>query len=41
MIKDPRIVYGGGAAEAWWSTGVAEKADSTGTIDQYAIRGFA
>ena len=41
MIKDPRIVYGGGAAEAWCSTGVAEKADSTSTIDQYAIRGFA
>ena len=41
MIKDPRIVYGGGAAEAWCSAGVASKADSTSTIDQYAIRGFA
>ena len=41
MIKDPRIVYGGGAAEAWCSSGVAAKADETSTIDQYAIRGFA
>ncbi len=41
MIKDPRIVYGGGAAEISCSIHVAEKADATPTIDQYAIRAFA
>ena len=41
MIKDPRIVYGGGASEIACSIAVAQKADSTSTIDQYAIRAFA
>ena len=41
MIKDPSIVYGGGEAEAWCSSGVASKADETSIIGQYAIRGFA
>ena len=41
MIKDPKIVYGGGASEVSCSLHVAEKADSTPSIDQYAIRAFA
>ena len=41
MIKDPEIVYGGGATEVSCSLHVAEKADSTPSIDQYAIRAFA
>ena len=41
MIKDPKIVYGGGAAEISCSLYVAEKADSISSIQQYAIRAFA
>lgn len=41
MIKEPKIVYGGGAAEISCSIHVAEKADATPSIDQYAIRAFA
>ena len=41
MIKDPKIVYGGGAAEISCSIHVAEKADSIASIDQYAVRAFA
>ena len=41
MIIEPKIVYGGGAAEVSCSLFVADKADSTSTIDQYAIRAFA
>ena len=41
MIKEPKIVYGGGAAEISCSLYVAEKADNTPSIDQYAIRAFA
>jgi T-complex protein 1 subunit epsilon len=41
MIKEPKIVYGGGAAEISCSIHVAEKADNTASIDQYAIRAFA
>ena len=41
MIKEPKIVYGGGAAEISCSLHVAEKADNTASIDQYAIRAFA
>ena len=41
MIKEPKIVYGGGAAEISCSLHVAEKADNTPSIDQYAIRAFA
>lgn len=40
MVKDPRIVYGGGAAEIACSISVAQKAENTATIDQYAIRAF-
>jgi T-complex protein 1 subunit epsilon len=41
MIKDPKIVYGGGATEISCALHVAEKADNTPSIDQYAIRAFA
>ena len=41
MIKDNKIVYGGGATEISCSLSVAEKADKTASIDQYAIRAFA
>ncbi len=41
MIVDPKIVYGGGACEISCSLHVAEKADTTPSIDQYAIRSFA
>ena len=41
MIKEPKIVYGGGAAEISCSLYVNEKADNTSTIEQYAIRAFA
>jgi T-complex protein 1 subunit epsilon len=41
MIIDPRIVYGGGATEISCSLHVEEKADSTPSIEQYAIRAFA
>ena len=40
MIKEPKIVYGGGASEVSCSLYVAEKADNTSSIDQYAIRAF-
>lgn len=41
LIKDNRIVYGGGSAEIACSIKVGELADSIGGIEQYAIRGFA
>ena len=40
MIKNPEIVYGGGAAEIACSLAVDKAADSCSTIDQYAIRAF-
>ena len=41
IIKEPIIVYGGGAAEVSCSLYVSEKADQTSSIQQYAIRAFA
>merc|ERR1719181_1847560 len=41
LIRDNRIVYGGGAAEIACSLKVAEEADKVGTIEQYAMRAFA
>ena len=41
MLRDPKIVYGGGATEVSCSLYVADKADNTASIDQYAIRAFA
>jgi T-complex protein 1 subunit epsilon len=41
LIKDNRIVYGGGAAEISCSLKVAAHANATAGIEQYAIRAFA
>ena len=41
MLRDNKIVYGGGATEVSCSLYVADKADNTASIDQYAIRAFA
>jgi len=41
LIKDNRIVYGGGSAEVACSIAIAEEADKVGGIEQYAIRAFA
>ena len=41
LIRDNRIVYGGGAAEIACSLKVAEEADKCNTIEQYAMRAFA
>jgi T-complex protein 1 subunit epsilon len=41
LIRDDRIVYGGGAAEIACSLAVATLADQTTTIEQHAIRAFS
>merc|ERR1711934_156704 len=41
LIRDNRIVYGGGAPEVSSSLKVAAHADEIGTIEQYAMRAFA
>lgn len=41
LIKDNRIVYGGGSAEISCSIAVAELADKAPGIEQYAMRAFA
>ncbi|KAI8848634.1 chaperonin Cpn60/TCP-1 family [Chytridium lagenaria] len=41
LVRDNRIVYGGGAAEIAASLAVSAAADSVGTVEQYAMRGFA
>jgi T-complex protein 1 subunit epsilon len=41
LIKDNRVVYGGGSAEIACSLAVSEYADSVPGIEQYAIRAFA
>ncbi|KAH3668067.1 hypothetical protein OGAPHI_001821 [Ogataea philodendri] len=41
LIKDSRIVYGGGSAEISCSLRVKEEADKQKGIDQYAFRSFA
>jgi T-complex protein 1 subunit epsilon len=41
MLKDPRIVYGGGASEVSSSLVLNAYADSISSTEQYAIRGFA
>jgi len=41
LIRDNRIVYGGGAAEVACSLKVQEEADKCNTIEQYAMRAFA
>merc|ERR1712137_824343 len=41
LVRDNRIVYGGGAAEIACSLAVSEAADKIATIEQYAIHAFA
>ena len=41
LVKDNRVVYGGGAAEITCSIAVAESADQRTGIDQYAFRAFS
>ncbi|KAK9476640.1 chaperonin Cpn60/TCP-1 family [Lipomyces japonicus] len=41
LVRDNRVVYGGGAAEITASLAVAEEADKHSGIDQYSMRAFA
>jgi len=41
LIKDDRVVYGGGSAEIACSLAVSKYADTVTGVDQYAIRAFA
>ena len=41
LVRDNRIVYGGGSAEIACSLFVEEEADKISSEEQYAIRGFA
>ncbi|GMK57281.1 hypothetical protein CspeluHIS016_0401150 [Cutaneotrichosporon spelunceum] len=41
LVRDNRVVYGGGAAEICASIAVSKKADEDPTIEQYAMRAFA
>lgn len=41
MIKEPKVVYGGGAAEMACSLQVADRANSESSIEQYALRAYA
>jgi T-complex protein 1 subunit epsilon len=41
LVRDNRVVYGGGAAEIACSLAVSEVADKDPTIEQYAIHAFA
>jgi len=41
LVRDNRIIYGGGAAEITCSHKVAEEADKVSNLEQYVMRGFA
>jgi len=41
LVRDNRVVYGGGAAEIACSIAVGKAADNIKTIEQYAFRAFA
>lgn len=41
LVRDNRVVYGGGAAEISCSLAVSEAADKCATLEQYAMRAFA
>jgi len=41
LIKDNRVVYGGGAAEISCSLAVSEAANSVASLEQYAMRAFS
>jgi T-complex protein 1 subunit epsilon len=41
LVKDNRVVYGGGSAEVSCSLAIKKHADTVTGVDQYAIRAFA
>ncbi|XP_076437215.1 T-complex protein 1 subunit epsilon-like [Babylonia areolata] len=41
LVRDNRVVYGGGAPEIAASIAVAEAADKISTLEQYAVRAFS
>merc|ERR1712126_465589 len=41
LVRDNRVVYGGGAAEMTCSLHIAKEADKISTLEQYAIHAFA
>lgn len=41
LVRDNRVVYGGGAGEIACSLAVSEQADKTKGLEQYAMRSFA
>lgn len=41
LVRDNRIVYGGGSAEIACSLAVAKEADKVSSLEQYAMRSFA
>ena len=41
LVRDNRIVYGGGASEIACSIAVSKEADNIKSIEQYAFRAFA
>lgn len=41
LIRDNRIVYGGGAAEISCSLAVLSEADKIASLEKYAMRAFA
>jgi T-complex protein 1 subunit epsilon len=41
LIRDNRIIYGGGSAEISMSLAVSKAADKIATVEQYAVRAFA
>ncbi|EDO27411.1 predicted protein, partial [Nematostella vectensis] len=41
LVRDSRVVYGGGATELSCSIAIAKEADKIATIEQYAMRAYA
>jgi len=41
LIRDNRVVYGGGSAEIACSIAIDEEADKVSSVEQYAMRAFA
>ena len=41
LVKDPKIVYGGGSAELSCHLAIQAYADKISSVDQYAVRAFA
>eukprot|EP00008_Paramoeba_atlantica_P004570 CAMPEP_0201488500 /NCGR_PEP_ID=MMETSP0151_2-20130828/18636_1 /ASSEMBLY_ACC=CAM_ASM_000257 /TAXON_ID=200890 /ORGANISM="Paramoeba atlantica, Strain 621/1 / CCAP 1560/9" /LENGTH=538 /DNA_ID=CAMNT_0047873811 /DNA_START=131 /DNA_END=1747 /DNA_ORIENTATION=+ len=41
LVRDNRVIYGGGSSEMACASAIHQEADSVGTLEQYAIRAFA